>query len=658
MMGDVVTAQVALKVLRKHNGDVGKAASALLEGDIDAAMPSFEVAQPSASGSGPRTPPPSKPENPPVIDLTADEDTELSRALQASLEDQGPAYTPTFGPSNRAPDPNWAVVPSNATSLQVPAGVSLSQDDQSLSRAIEASLTYDYNDVFEDLPLTERVRKDGRPVALRPTQPSFAYAGLLLHCLFYVPQVRNLIAQWFSDAGSDVENQPIPLLLKGPRHLIWSLLEIFVNMDLALLSELNVDAAIAAFDPGRWSTPVELPGDVVYAFYDNLTWTIENILHEDLPPPVPRLFHFRPGFFGAEPAPPRLDRRADMSLVRVDVRPERNDLLACLADELGLHGGGGADAARVIVESSDVVAFQLRRDAAPPSYGAAAGARTERTTFGYPPSVFLDQFMQENFEIAGARRERQRELRKIVKDLKAKRKSLTRHKDRDTLADLRSSLHYYENVAEHNDDPQRKAMLHETAQKLRKILTRIENELQTIDATIEKLNADSANVFECPELQQHRYDLRVVLVHDGLFGRNHIYSYVKDRDTWWKTMDYSVTEARLIVSEDTALNDPVGLHLGAGPFFLIYSRALPKLEESARPPWPGSLKDSVKYNNSMFMEQLPPEIAAQIAHLQSPPSSPERPTTPSDTMSFDSHTMSSGTAEPPLSRDEPMDTAD
>lgn len=49
----------------------------------------------------------------PVIDLTGDDDEDLSRALQASLQDQGT----TFGPSDRAPDPNWAVVPSNVTTL-------------------------------------------------------------------------------------------------------------------------------------------------------------------------------------------------------------------------------------------------------------------------------------------------------------------------------------------------------------------------------------------------------------------------------------------------------------------------------------------------------------------------------------------------------------
>ena len=56
----------------------------------------------------------SRPENA-VIDLTKDEDDkELARALQASLEDQG---TTKFGPSNRAPDPNWAMVSSNVRTL-------------------------------------------------------------------------------------------------------------------------------------------------------------------------------------------------------------------------------------------------------------------------------------------------------------------------------------------------------------------------------------------------------------------------------------------------------------------------------------------------------------------------------------------------------------
>lgn len=48
-----------------------------------------------------------------VIDLTGehDEDPELKRALQLSMEGE---REPVFRQSDRAPDLNWAVVPSNS----------------------------------------------------------------------------------------------------------------------------------------------------------------------------------------------------------------------------------------------------------------------------------------------------------------------------------------------------------------------------------------------------------------------------------------------------------------------------------------------------------------------------------------------------------------
>ena len=60
----------------------------------------------------------SKPERDTVIDLTGDDGSvELKRALEASLSTS--AYPPAsqFRPSNRAPDPNWAMVPSNVCSI-------------------------------------------------------------------------------------------------------------------------------------------------------------------------------------------------------------------------------------------------------------------------------------------------------------------------------------------------------------------------------------------------------------------------------------------------------------------------------------------------------------------------------------------------------------
>ncbi|OCH87159.1 hypothetical protein OBBRIDRAFT_827877 [Obba rivulosa] len=650
MMGDTVHEDVILDLLRFHQGDAEKAASALLEGNFQGA---HALPGNTATTSGPRTPPPSKPERPPVIDLTGDdEDKELSRALQASLEE---SQATTFGPSNRAPDPNWAMVPSN-----VEATNQVSQEHQMLSRAIEESLAYSTNaEAFEELPLEKQVRKGGRPVALRPTDSTLTYASLILHGLFFVPQVRMAIAEWRPPVSTPMTEGVVPEVAPpktGPGYIIWSMLEIFANMDLAQLSELNVDAAIAAFAPDHWSVPVERPGDISFQFYNKLAWIFEAQLHTEAAPEIlqttwPRLFHFRYGPSGADLSEAPFDRRIDLSVVKVDIRgtDDTNDLLSCLSSELNVQRIDGSTEQQVIFQPSDAVAFQLVRDNVLPPSQSSGSAKSERQTFRYPKHVYLDQFLHENVGLANARRARLQELHAEIERMSKRRDALTRHNDRDILADMQSSIYYYENIAEYDNDPQRETTVKDTAKKLRKILTRIENELQTIDVSIAKLKAEADNIFDCPELQKHRYDLRVVLVHDGLYGRSHLYSYVKQKDKWWKTVDYLVTE----VSEDTVLNDPVGLHLGAGPYFLIYSRALSEEEENMRAPWPDILKETVRYNNKAFLEQLPEEVARQISDFDdSSPGSPDASAAQSE------YTINSDSVEPPLSRQEPMEIVD
>ena len=101
------------------------------------------------------------------------------------------------------------------------------------------------------------------------------------------------------------------------------------------------------------------------------------------------------------------------------------------------------------------------------------------------------------------------------------------------------------------------------------------------------------------------------------------------------------------------LTDPTGLHLGAGPYFLIYSQAVSEEEENARTEWPENLKNSVKHNNRLFLAEIPEEVAARIVDPNSPPTSPPyNPPTPSEL------TIESDVVEPPESRDERMDTAD
>lgn len=50
--------------------------------------------------------------------------------------------------------------------------------------------------------------------------------------------------------------------VRGIALQVWTILEILANMDLARLSELNVDAALNAFAADPWASPGDRPGDV------------------------------------------------------------------------------------------------------------------------------------------------------------------------------------------------------------------------------------------------------------------------------------------------------------------------------------------------------------------------------------------------------------
>ena len=107
----------------------------------------------------------------------------------------------------------------------------------------------------------------------------------------------------------------------------------------------------------------------------------------------------------------------------VGTTPETNDLVSSLAAELT---PSFSDRRRqVIYEPSEVIAFQLYRGTEQlPSYDASMGRRTERETFKYPKSIYLDQFMHESYDLASSKRQEQKRLHAEVKTLEDRKKSL------------------------------------------------------------------------------------------------------------------------------------------------------------------------------------------------------------------------------------------
>ncbi|KZP12925.1 hypothetical protein FIBSPDRAFT_869788 [Athelia psychrophila] len=601
LMGDG-DPEVARRVYRKFNGDMNRAATAILEGDTGESEPGtaqrpgtpMTGLAPHAPANVFEPPPPLKPS--PVIDLTGDDDAEMARALQVSLET--PSNT-QIGPSERSKDEWQVAVRSQGNSGPNPeSGTAVSHDDQQMSRAIQESLEGSFNQVADDLlealPPADNLRKDKRPIALRPTQANYVYATMIIQALFFIPQVRIAVSRFRPSTAVEATPDPDEIIM-------WGILELFANMDLVCTAELLLDRndIIDKLDVQGWTSPTDQPGRLSNAFYVKITELIEQCVSRvavtDGAPSRPkgRMFNFSYGHAdGIETS----DLPDVTSIVQVTVgnNGSSHDLVSCLSAQFAPSANEPQNWQNVILECSDIVAFEL--------LAGSRGGTADKKPFSYPKVIYLDQFMQENAEIAQAARVRQREMLEEADTLTLRKKSLTSFNNKNTLKDLRSTVYYYEEVADAKGDATRQADIDRTCQKLKHILASIENEVKAIDAKITELKSDSQTLFDVPEMQIHEYNLRAVLVHDGLFGRKSLYSYVQDQGKWWKTIDASVTE----VTEETVLTDPTGLHLGAGPYLLLYSRQVPSTydQEIAQPAWPPKLRDGLIEDNQVHLAQL------------------------------------------------------
>lgn len=110
LMGGGIDREIARRVLRKYNGDVDKAASAMFEGERGDEL-LWATSSQLDIGSQKQLPAPTavRPNSP--VDLTGDDDGDLQRVMRESMNTIQPR--PVFGPSERPPDPNWAMVPSH-----------------------------------------------------------------------------------------------------------------------------------------------------------------------------------------------------------------------------------------------------------------------------------------------------------------------------------------------------------------------------------------------------------------------------------------------------------------------------------------------------------------------------------------------------------------
>jgi hypothetical protein len=110
-----VDVEVAKRVLRKHKGDMERAADAILEGDRGEpnAWESQHRTTPDPKYSDGRSTAIAPHPSSSMIDLTGEQEEEISRAIQMSLQDSESGNGTQFRRTDRAPHPEWQMVRSN-----------------------------------------------------------------------------------------------------------------------------------------------------------------------------------------------------------------------------------------------------------------------------------------------------------------------------------------------------------------------------------------------------------------------------------------------------------------------------------------------------------------------------------------------------------------
>ncbi|KAG8904867.1 hypothetical protein FRB99_001034 [Tulasnella sp. 403] len=238
------------------------------------------------------------------------------------------------------------------------------------------------------------------------------------------------------------------------------------------------------------------------------------------------------------------------------------------------------------------------------------GPSSERTPLSYPARLFLDPYLWENRALVG---EKLRDIERCFEDIEKIGKVaeyFSAREDKDPTGDLKQTIHYLENVADPKGDAARAERLKEMAGKLKETLARIEEQLGQCSQRTVELRNQAAATLQVPELQRRPYDLRAVLVHDGLIGREHMYAYLRDQRSgkWFKSWDAFAEE----VPEATVLNDSSGLHLNSGPYFFLYSEALPEDYDMSENHWPVPIMELLQEDNAVFRRELPLNVAEEL----------------------------------------------
>ncbi|EUC61380.1 ubiquitin carboxyl-terminal hydrolase [Rhizoctonia solani AG-3 Rhs1AP] len=600
-LGTGATKDQIANLLKRHNGNMEIVASSLIDGNFG--TPTVTVTEPEERGrtmtkAAPALPPRRKHSSPvdnskAIVPFTGGkppqydemEDDDMKKALALSMEDQGP---PPLEPVPEEYGPFQDVRKYDSRNLD-------SGTDHALRQALEASLNDGKNNLAADLyverPAQERGREnDGRPVAFRSSDQNSLFVPPVFQALMALPQLRARLKQLPSQFTPKGDEE-----IKEKLELAWH--DAQLTREMICHAECTQQAYIDIKPwTGEWTdtTSTHSPMKTASQFLERLTRnlnlalpspsaplflpTIDNLSNQAEVPKTPLAPH-------VEVTKPEIQLYYVIPLTMGVLPPENNNLVDILEynisnDEVGC----------VRETLPDVLAFKLNR---------VSGGGTGK--FGFPVRLWLDRWVMDKREfVVGKIKAREKEIEEQLKQMESESLKLKKCEGRDTLVDLRACIRHFELTATDGGDPKRRARNENTLHKLKSILKDIEDKLAEHATKTEELNTERSKLWDLPELQTIPYDLQAVVIHDGLLGRTHMFSYVRHNGKWWKVVDDDVTEA----SEETVLGDSSGVHLGSGAFITLYS----KPTEEKELPWPRKVRMKSQKLDEEFRANLPQTV--------------------------------------------------
>ncbi|GAB5586731.1 ubiquitin-specific protease ubp2 [Umbelopsis nana] len=185
----------------------------------------------------------------------------------------------------------------------------------------------------------------------------------------------------------------------------------------------------------------------------------------------------------------------------------------------------------------------------------------------FDETIYLDRYLDRNFEILADRRKRVTESRKQLEAYKA------------DIAELNENKKYPMPVAEMLEvttkiltDNQENSKL--TNEDYERVLHILHEEILAIKSRISDRETKIANIIheirtKYDDFQDCKYRLHAVFIHQGQANYGHYWIYIRDHvgRKWWKYNDTNVSE----VNESEIFKDTTGST--ANPYFLVYVKA-------------------------------------------------------------------------------------